>query len=62
MRTEKAEKPYLTGDGYYNGVIVYDTAYCPNCNRAIEIECEELYKYCPTCGQKLDWSDIDNEN
>ena len=26
---------------------------CPNCNRFVK----DIYKRCPDCGQKLDWSD-----
>ena len=33
-----------------------DMVVCPNCNRAFEFEYEEHYDYCPSCGQKLDWS------
>ena len=33
--------------------LVYDTAICPNCRRRFEIDNEEHYNYCPTCGQKL---------
>lgn len=38
-------------DGFY---------WCPNCERAIKprIEnCKIKIKYCPFCGQALDWSD-----
>lgn len=45
------------GDGYFNGELVYDTAICRSCCRHFEIEYEEHYKYCPSCGQRLDWSD-----
>lgn len=32
---------------------------CPSCRRQItEKNCKKTeYKYCPTCGQALDWSD-----
>ena len=44
-------------DGYADGYPVYDTATCPNCDRIFEVYDEEHYKYCPNCGQKLNWSD-----
>lgn len=30
-------------------------AVCPICRRNFIIDTEEHYKYCPDCGQKLDW-------
>ena len=45
------------GDGYWNGQLVYDVAICQNCDRHFEVDGEEHYDYCPSCGQKLDWSD-----
>ena len=50
------------GDGYdpTDGELVYDTAVC-DCQREFEIEYEEHYKYCPSCGRKLDWGE-DNED
>lgn len=53
------EKPLTVSydyDGYADGYPVYDTATCPNCERIFEVDAEEEYKYCPNCGQKLDWS------
>lgn len=32
----------------------YGDGYCPCC----ELELEEEWKYCPNCGQKIDWSEI----
>lgn len=53
------EKPkdveYTEYDGFADGYPVYDTAICPNCDREFEVECEEHYDYCPTCGQKIKW-------
>lgn len=48
-------------DGYWDGELVYDTAICPNCENEFDIECEEEYRYCPYCGQKLDWSVDEDE-
>ena len=42
-------------DGYADGVLVYDTAICRSCGRHFEVDFDEHYKYCPSCGQKLDW-------
>lgn len=44
-------------DGFADGYPVYDTATCPNCGRAFELDHEEEYKHCPDCGQRLRWSD-----
>ena len=58
---QNSQKLIYEGDGYYNGELVYDTAICPRCNRHFDINDEEEYGYCPSCGQKLDWS-IDDED
>lgn len=53
------EKPkdveYTEYDGFADGYHVYDTAICPACNREFEVEREEHYDYCPSCGQKIKW-------
>ena len=59
---EEAKEPYYEADGYSEGHLVYDRAFCPNCNRLIEIGCEEQYSYCPDCGQRLDWSGLRSED
>lgn len=46
---------YISTVGDSDGYPVYDTAICPNCDREFEVECEEHYDYCPSCGQKLKW-------
>lgn len=54
---EAPEKPYYEGDGYADGVMVYDRAYCPRCNTMFE-EYENNgwgENYCHNCGQHLDW-------
>lgn len=55
---EKAipEKPAIEGDGYADGQIVYDTWICPCCGERYETEIDS-YKYCPGCGQRIDWSE-----
>ena len=47
-------KPFLVGDGYANGKLVYDIWICPCCRTDYEIDYDD-HKYCPECGQKLDW-------
>ena len=52
-------KPSYWGDGYdYEGNIIYDVYDCPKCGESYEIDYEK-YKYCPNCGQAIDWSDED---
>ena len=51
------KKLYYEGDGYWDGQLVYDTAICPCCGRYFEVDCDEHSKYCPSCGQALDWSE-----
>lgn len=51
------EEPFLSGDGYWNGELVYDTWECPNCDKSYELDYEE-YDYCPNCGQKIKWENI----
>lgn len=50
------QKPILQADGYYDGELVYDTWLCPNCDTAYEVDIEK-HKYCPNCGQAIDWSE-----
>lgn len=52
-------KPNIWGDGVdSNGEIIYDMYDCPNCDKSYEIDYEK-YDYCPNCGQRLDWSGVD---
>ena len=48
IRKQIPEKPFLWGDGYADGKMVYDMYSCPNCEKSYEIE--ERYRYCPNCG------------
>ena len=50
------QKPNLEGDGYADGVLVYDTWICPNCEKRYEVDYDE-YDHCPDCGQAIDWSE-----
>lgn len=48
------------GDGYADGVLIYNTAICRSCGKNFEVDYDEHANYCPNCGQALDWSE-DNE-
>lgn len=45
------------GDGYVDGELNYDTAICRSCGRKFDVDYDEHSKYCPGCGQKLDWGE-----
>lgn len=51
------QKPNVEGDGYADGVLIYDTWICPHCEIRYEIDYDD-YAYCPNCGQAIDRSDI----
>ena len=53
------KKPIYYGDGYADGKEVYDMAECPTCDNNDFEEGINNWgcKYCPNCGQALDWSD-----
>lgn len=52
------KKPDLLGDGYDDsGNLVYDTWTCPCCETQYELYYDD-YKFCPECGQAIDWSDL----
>ena len=38
------------------GELIYDIAYCPNCEKQFEVYYDHA-RYCPDCGQALDWSE-----
>lgn len=51
------KKPDLIGDSYDdNGNLIYDTWICPCCETEYELD-YDYYKFCPDCGQALDWSE-----
>lgn len=56
VEKQKAKKPNLEGDGYADGHMVYDTWICPCCGISYEVDYDD-YKYCPDCGQRIDWSE-----
>ena len=34
--------------------------WCPICNEVVdEHECNYKFDYCPNCGQKIDWSEVE---
>ena len=50
-------KPDYEGDGYADGHLVYDTAYCPECRHSFEYNVNDWGSaFCPDCGQELDWT------
>nr|DAI08176.1 MAG TPA: DNA-directed RNA polymerase subunit [Caudoviricetes sp.] len=52
------KKPTFEGDGFdENGNIIYDTWICPCCEEEYEVDYDD-YKYCPWCGQMIDWRDF----
>lgn len=54
------KKPILEADGYADGELVYDTWFCPNCDKSYEIDFDD-YDFCPNCGQKIDGRDEDGK-
>lgn len=57
MEFRSGKEPYLWGDGYSDGQLVYDMWDCPNCGTSYEID--EKPNFCPECGQKLRWDGIE---
>ncbi len=62
LEEQEPKKPLYYGDGYADGVMVYDMANCPECDHTFE----EGYdgwgeNCCPNCGQALDWSEDESE-
>lgn len=52
------KKPDFIGDGYDdNGNLIYDTWICPCCETEYELD-YDCYKFCPECGQALDFGDL----
>ena len=51
------KQPDLEGDGYDDdGEIIFDEWLCPCCETRYEVDYDD-YKFCPNCGQAIDWSD-----
>lgn len=50
-------RPDYEGDGYADGHLVYDSAYCPECHHRFEEGVNDWGSaFCPDCGQELDWT------
>lgn len=46
------------GDGYADGSMVYDYAFCPSCEHETEVDSENWgCDFCPNCGQRLRWEE-----
>lgn len=54
-----AVKPKIFSDGDYNRGLVYHMYECPSCG-GIEM-IENMRSYCQHCGQRLAWSDFEEE-
>lgn len=55
---EIPQKPTFDGDGYApDGTAVWDEWICPCCGSRYEVDYDE-YDYCPNCGQRIDWAEI----
>jgi len=55
----KAMRPDYEADGYADGHLVYDSAYCPECRHSFEEGVNDWGSaFCPDCGQKLDWTPL----
>ena len=60
LKKQIPKKPTFEGDGFDgNGNITYDTWICPCCEEEYEVDYDD-HKYCPWCGQMIDWSDKTN--
>lgn len=56
------KRPDYEGNGYADGHLVYDTAYCPECRHSFEEGVNDWGSaFCPDCGQKLDWTPYPEE-
>lgn len=59
---ENAIEPEYYADGYDdNGELDYDHAKCPVCEYDYEVDYDYHDNFCRRCGQKLDWSRLNNE-
>lgn len=53
---DEAKAVRYEGDGYADGAMVYDMAFCPNCEHEFEEDSENWEcDFCPNCGQRLRW-------
>ena len=57
VEKQKSKTPSYEGDGCdFDGNIILDTWICPKCEEYYEMDYDN-YKYCPNCGQAIDWSE-----
>lgn len=61
MKKQIPKIPKYEGDGYADGMLVYDEWLCPNCDSRFEVDYDE-YEYCPKCGQHIDHSEYGKES
>ena len=55
---ESPQQPTFDGDGYApDGTAVWDEWICPCCGSRYEVDYDE-YDYCPNCGQRIDWAEV----
>jgi membrane protease subunit (stomatin/prohibitin family) len=55
---DEAKAVCYEGDGYADGKMVYDTAFCPSCEHEFEEDSENwTCDFCPNCGQRLRWEE-----
>lgn len=55
---DEAKAVRYEGDGYADGAMVYDMAFCPNCEHEFEEDSENWEcGFCPNCGQRLRWEE-----
>lgn len=59
MEKQTPKRPDYEGDGYADGQLVYDTWICPCCGKHYEVDYDN-YDYCPYCGQKLRWRELES--
>ena len=58
LEKQVPKKANIWGDGYSDGELVYDMYDCPNCGKIYELDYQE-YLHCPSCGQAIDWSEVE---
>lgn len=61
---EEAWPIYLEGDGYSDGQLAYDEAFCPACDYLLTDDYDpdrEYEPYCPHCGHKISWNEFKEE-
>lgn len=57
LKREQQEVIY-SGDGYADGMMVYDIAECPSCGYKYEDSDKDWGEsFCPHCGQSLKWEE-----